>query len=148
MPILVPTSQKTCFSLGNLLSMTEASKEGHVSLEWVLCIYYPFYFRKNTIGVRALIDSGSEVNAIIPAYTSKLGLKVYSIDVGAQKIDVSTLEIFRIVLASFQVEDKFRRARFFQETFLVANISAEVVLDMPFLIFNNTDVQFVEKKFT
>ena len=53
-----------------------------------------------------------------------------------------------MVLASFQVEDKFGRARFFQKTFLLANISAEIVLGMPFLTLSNADVQFVEKKLT
>ena len=80
------------------------------------------------------------------AYVSKLGLKVHPINVRAQKIDGSTLEIFRIVLASFQVEDKLRRAWLFQETFLVANISAEVVLGMLFPTLCNANVQFVEKK--
>ena len=75
-----------------------------------------------------------------PAYASKLGLQVYHINIGAQTIDGSTLETFRMVLASFQIEDKFRRARFFQETFLLANISAKVVLGMLFLTFNNADV--------
>ena len=53
-----------------------------------------------------------------------------------------------MVLADFQVEDKLKRARFLQETFLLANIDAEIVLSMPFLIFRNVDVQFVEKKLT
>ena len=53
-----------------------------------------------------------------------------------------------MVLASFQVEDKLGRARFVQETFLLADISAEVVLGMPFLILSNADVQFVEKELT
>ena len=53
-----------------------------------------------------------------------------------------------MVLASFQVEDKLESARFFQETFLLANISAEVVLDMLFLTLSNADIQFVEKKLT
>ena len=83
-----------------------------------------------------------------PAYTSKLGLKVYHTKVGAQKIDGSTLKIFEMVLANFQVEDKLGRARFFQETFLLADISMEVVLGMFFLIFSNTNVQFVEKELT
>ena len=56
------------------LSVTEASKEEHMTLEWVPCIYYPFHFRKDTADVRALIDSGSEVNAMTPVYASKLGL--------------------------------------------------------------------------
>ena len=53
-----------------------------------------------------------------------------------------------MVLADFQVEDKLGKARFFQETFLLADISAEVVLGMPFLTLSNADVQFVEKELT
>ena len=75
-----------------------------------------------------------------PAYAAKLGLQVRKADIGAQKIDGSTLETFGMVLADFQVEDKLGRVRFFQETFLLANISAEVVLGMPFLTLSNADV--------
>ena len=53
-----------------------------------------------------------------------------------------------MVLASFQVENKLRRARFFQETFLLANISVQVVLSMPFFSLSNTNVQFIEKELT
>ena len=67
--------------------MTEASKEKHVFLERVPYIHYPLCFRKDTANVRVLIDLGSEVNTMSPAYVSKLGLKVYHIDIGAQKID-------------------------------------------------------------
>ena len=117
-------------------------------LEWMSCIHYPLRFRKDTAGVRALIDSGSEVNAMSPAYASKLGLRVRHTDVGAQKIDGSTLQTFGMVLANFRMEDKLGRTRFFQETFLLANISAEVVLGMPFLTLSNADVQFVENELT
>ena len=120
--------------------MTETSKEDDVTLERVPCVYYPLRFRKDTADVRALIDSGSEINAMTPAYASKLGLRVRHTDVGAQKIDSSTLQTFGMVLANFQVEDKLRRARFFQETFLLADISTEVVLGMPFLIFSNANI--------
>ena len=51
-----------------------------------------------------------------------------------------------MVLASFQVEDKLRRARFFRETFILPNISAEIVLGMLFLTLSNVDVQFVGKE--
>ena len=50
---------------------------------------------------------------MIPAYVLKLGLHVYRTNVRAKKIDSSTLEIFGIVLTSFQVEDKLRKAQFF-----------------------------------
>ena len=46
------------------------------------------------------------------------------------------------------MEDKLGRAQFFQKTFLLADISTEVILGMLFLTLNNIDVQFVEKKLT
>ena len=118
--------------------VTEASKEDDIVLDWVPCIFYPIWFKKNE--VQALINSGSKVNAITPAYASKLGLQVRQIDVGAQKINGSTFETFGMVLASFPVEDKLGRARFFQETFLLADVSMEVVLGMPFLILSNVNI--------
>ena len=75
-------------------------------------------------------------------YASKLGLKIHPINVGTQKIDGSTLETFAMVLASFQVEDTLGKARFFQETFLLADLSVEVVLGMPFLTLSNADIKF------
>ena len=122
--------------------MTEASKEDVVALDRVPCIRYPIRFKKNEVQVQALIDSGSEVNAMTLGYASKLGLKIRPTDVGAQKIDGSTLEMFGMVLASFQVEDKLGRARFFQETFILADLSVEMVLGMPFLTLSNADIQF------
>ena len=130
------------------LLVTEASKEEYLFLERVPCIHYLLRFCKNTARVRALMDSGSKVNAMSLAYKSTLGLKVYHTDVKAQKIDGSTLKIFGMVLASFQMEDKLRKVRFFQETFLLADISAEIVLGMPFLTLSNANIQFVKKKLT
>ena len=124
--------------------VTEASKEGRVFFEQVPCIHYPLYFQENTIGIRALIDSGSEVNAMTSVYASKLHFKVYFTDVGAQIIDGSIFKTFGMVFASFQMKDKLRRARFFQKTSLITNISAEVFLDIPFLTLSNADAQFVK----
>ena len=75
-----------------------------------------------------------------PTYASRLGLRVYRTDIRAQKVDGSTLKTFGMVLASFQVEDKLGRIWFFQETFLLADISTEVVLGMSFLTFSNANV--------
>ena len=83
-----------------------------------------------------------------PTYAAKLGLKVRKTDIGAQKIDGSTLKTFRIVLAGFKVEDQLGRVWFFQETFLLADISTKVVLGMSFLTLSNADVQFIEKELT
>ncbi len=103
-------------------------------------------FKKDQAEVQALINSGSEANAMAPAYAAKLGLKVWPTDVGAQKIDGSTLETFGMVLVNFQVEDKLGRAWFFQETFLVANVSVEVVLGMLFFTLSNADVVFKDRE--
>ena len=139
-------AKKLVSVLATSSSVTEASNEEHVTLERVPYVYYPFRFWKDTAIVTAQIDLGSEVNAMTPAYTSKLGLRVRHTDVRAQKIDSFTLQLFGMVLANFQVEDQLGRTRFFQETFLLADISAEVVLGMPFLTLSNADVQFVEKE--
>ena len=53
-----------------------------------------------------------------------------------------------MVIADFQVEDKGGSPKFFQQTFLVANIKFEVILGMPFLKLSNTDVLFGEETFT
>lgn len=92
------------------------------------------------------MDSGKKINTMIVVYVLKLGFKAHYINVGAQKLDNSTLETFSMVLINFQIKDKLKRARFFQETFLLANIRAEVVLSMLFLIFNNINIKFSEKK--
>ena len=83
-----------------------------------------------------------------PAYAERLGLKTQKTNVGAQKIDGSALETFRMVIADFQVEDKSGRPRFFQETFLVADTKFEVILRMPFLKISNADIAFNEETLT
>lgn len=53
--------------------------------------------------------------------------------------------MFRIVLASFQINDKLDKAYFFQKTFLLPLISINVIQEILFLIFNNANILFVEK---
>ena len=78
-----------------------ANKEADIALERVLCINYPLSFQKNTADVRGLINSGRKINAMTPTFAAKLGFKVCSTDIKAQKIDGSSLKIFDIALASF-----------------------------------------------
>ena len=80
-----------------------------------------------------------------PDYAWKLRFKIWKTNVEAQKIDGSALEIFRMIIADFQMEDKASRPRFFQETLLVANTKFEVILGMLFLKISNADVSFGEK---
>ena len=120
--------------------MTGASKE---ALERVSCINYPVQFKDtDKAPVQALIDSGSEVNATHPSIIKQLGLLIRPTDVEAQKIDGTTLDTHRMVVAAFSVEDKANQVRFFEETFLVANISPEVVFGMTFLTLSGADIDF------
>ena len=70
------TSKKLVLVFATSAPMIEASKEYEVVLEKVLCIHYSLCFQKDNAEVKALIDSGSKVNAMAPAYTSKLGFQV------------------------------------------------------------------------
>lgn len=89
---------------------------------------------------KTLINLDSEVNIMSLAYTAKLGLKVYKINIETQKIDGSIFTFFEIVLADFQVEDKLDKTQFFWKTILVANIILEIIFKMSFFTFNNVDI--------
>ena len=112
-------------------------------LECVSCIHYPVQF-KNTdkAPVQALIDSRSEVNAIYPSFVKQLDLLIRLTDVGAQKIDGTMLDTHRMVVAAFSVVGKANRVRFFEEIFLVANVSSEVVFGMLFLTLSGVGIDF------
>ena len=94
----------------------------------------------------ALFDSDSEVNAMHPAFVERLGLVVRTTNVGAQKMDGTILETYKMVVAAFSVTDQADRVRFFEETFLVANFSPDMVLGMPFLTLSGADIDFPKKE--
>ena len=88
---------------------TEASKVR--VLDKVFCICYPIQFRKDkSKDVLALLDSGSKVNAMSPAYAAHLDLKVRVTNVGVQKIDESSLATYDMVITAFQVVNKLGRS--------------------------------------
>lgn len=64
-------------------------------------IYHLIRFEKNQAKIQALLDFGSKINAMTPAYAAKLGLKDQSTNVGAQKIENSTLKTLGKILANF-----------------------------------------------
>lgn len=115
-------------------------------LECVACTYYLVQFKKNQVKIQALLDFSSEINIITPTYIAKLDLKVQSNNIKAQKINDSTFKTFKMVLTNIQVKNMLEKARFFQRTFLVANISVSVILNMLFLIFGNINILFIEWK--
>ena len=98
-------------------------------------------FQKNKRkDVLVLLNFKSKVNMITPAYTAQLDLKVQKTNIDAWKIDGSLLKIYNIVIHAFHTLNKLGNTWFFQETFLLANISMKVVLSMFFLTFNNANV--------
>ena len=52
------------------------------------------------------------------------------------------LDTYGMVVTVFSVDNKVNRVRFFEKTFLVANVSPEVFLGMPFLILSDTNIDF------
>lgn len=135
-------TKKLVLVLAISLLMTDASIEAEkvISLTWVLYIHYSMQFQKNKAIIQALINSSSEVNVMTFAYAKQLGFRIRKTDVGVQKIDNTLLEIFEMIIANFQIEDKFGRAWFFQELFLLADTTMEVILKMPFLNLSNVDI--------
>ena len=127
------------------MPMTDTSSKEVVRVPY---IHYPVWFQEGQEQVKALLNSGSKVNAMSPAYIERLGLKTRKTNIRAQMIDDSALETFEMVIADFQVEDKGEKPRFFLETFLVADTKFEVILRMLFLKISNADVAFGEGTLT
>ncbi len=115
--------------------MTEKTEE----LERVPCIWYLITFKDQT---EALLDSGSEVNAMSQAFVQQLGFKICKTNIGAQKINGTTLKTYGIVVSTFSVLDKDGKERFFEESFLLANVKPDIVLGIPFLTMSNVDINF------
>ena len=93
------------------------------------------------------MNLNNKVNEMHPTYAIKLGFCTKKIGVSAQKIDGSHLDIFKIVIADGSVKEILKRVRFFQETFLLANIDLDVVLGMFFLTLSRANIWFAKLKF-
>ena len=96
--------------------------------------------------VLALFDSSSGINAIHLIFARESGLPIKPTNIKAQKINGTILDTYGMVVAAFLMKDKANWVRFFEETFLVANISSEIVLEMPVLTVSRADVNFLGRK--
>ena len=94
--------------------------------------------------VNTLIDLGIEVNIMNLDLGKKLVLQVYKTKIDIQKIDSSKLDIFDMVRASFLVENKERKSRFFEEIFLLIDINIDIALGIPVFIFSNIEIDFLD----
>ena len=93
-----------------------------------------------------LLDLGSKVNVFYPTFARELGLHIRLTDIEAQKINGTTLDTFEMIVVAFSVTNKANQVKFFEETFLVANISPEIVLGISFLILSGADINFLGRK--
>ena len=135
--------KKLLLVLATSMSMTGTRKE---TLECVFYIHYPVQFKKNTnkTQVQALTNLGIEINVIHLTFAKQLDLPIRPIDVEVQKIDGSTMDIYKMVIAAFSIMDKANQVRFFEKTFLVANVSPKVVFGMLFLILSGANIDFLD----
>ena len=110
------------------------------------CIQYPITFQKKSMPVLVLFNLGSKVNTIYPTFFQELGLPIRPIDIEAQKIDDTMLDIFAIVVTAFLGTDKANQIRFFEETFPLANVHLEIVSEISFLTLSSAVVDFLGQK--
>ena len=89
-----------------------------------------------------MINSKSEVNTIHPTFVKELSLLIRPIEIGAQKIDSIMLDTYGMIVVAFSVTDKENQVRFFEKTFLMANISPEIVFRILFLNLSGANVDF------
>ena len=81
-----------------------------------------------------------------PAFAERLGHMVQATNVGAQKINGTTIETHGMVVAVFSVTDRADKIRFFEETFLVTNVSPDLVLGILFLTLSGANINFPKKE--
>ncbi len=111
------------------MSMTDKETEGEFDeLEQVPCILYLVTFKNQT---KALLNSRSKVNVISQAFAQQLGFKICKTNVGVQKIDGTTLKTYGMVVSIFSMSDKDGRERFFEGSFLLADIKPDIMLEYP-----------------
>ena len=67
-------------------------------------------------------------------------------NINTQKIDGTTFETYKKIIAIILVIDQASKVKFFEKTFLVANVSPNVVFKIPFFILTGVDVNFLKKK--
>ncbi len=76
------------------------------------------------------------------AFVFQLGFKIGKTNVETQNIIGTILKTYKIVVSTFSILDKDGKERFFEKSFLLANITPNIVFEMFFLIMSNTGIDF------
>lgn len=61
-----------------------------------------------------------------------------------QKIDNSVLVIFKIVIATFSINDKEEKIGFFDKIFLLTNVNSNMIFGITFLTLSNASIKFLD----
>ena len=93
-----------------------------------------------------LFNSGNEVNTIYSIFIKELRLLIRPTNIRAQKINGIKLNIYRPVVGAFSEINKANRVKFFEETFLMANISPKVITRISFFTLSSANVDFLDQK--
>lgn len=107
---------------------------------------YPVRFQFQLTKTPIHLDG--KVNIMTLRFADKLGLIIWSTNIGVQKIDGTYLQIYGMVIAGFSLQDSQKRTRFFEKIFLLADTRMEVVLGIPLLALTNSDWEFSIKRVT
>ena len=89
---------------------TRAGKDGEggeyprTNLVQVPCIRYPITFERKSVLV--LLNLNNEINTIHPTFAQELGFAIRLINIRVQKIDGTTINTYRIVVAAFLLTDR------------------------------------------
>ena len=75
-------------------------------------------------------------------FAHQFGLTIWKTNIGAQKIDGTTLETYKMVIFTFFMSDKDSKERSFEKSCLVADLKLKIVVEMPFLTISNAHIDF------
>ena len=144
----ITRARKEVFGNAKIVKTSENSKNKDknktlgINIIQVLCIQYPIIFQKKSIF--ALFNPKSEINTIYPIFAKELGFFIRLIDIGAWKINGTMLNTYKMVITAFLITKKINWIRSFEETFLLANVSLNVVLGMLFLTLSSINIDFLD----
>lgn len=79
-------------------------------------------------------------------FAKKLDLHIRKTNVDAQKINSSRLKVLGMVIAFFLIENNHKSSCFFEEIFLLADISVHVAFEIFFLILSNVEVNLINQE--
>ena len=103
--------------------------------------------RGKTKSFSALADSGAEVNIINRVTAQKMGLPIFNTNIGLSAIHGEAVKTYGMHYIEFQQEDQQGQVRYFQDTFLAADINTRMILGMPWLTMANPNIDWSKRSF-